>query len=285
MNMKKYLSIFLSISIIAVFTLTGYTSISAAQGEGKAKSPFLTIIEQTPTPTQTVAPTDTSTPTPTQTVAPTDTSTLTPTPSTNPDPTPSYVPTEGPTPIPTIGAITVSNNAQLTAALSNPAVTFITFTAGTYSGFTINKPVVIDGHWADISSGIIINSSNVEINNLDVTASTSLVSNPEGEAGYMHGYSIAPNLTEIMIYQGSITGASNSNTKGIYFQIAGTINGDFTDANSNNGSASIADVKFANLSNGIVCNGADSLYVIGCTFSGNRIGIGNTEYTTFTDVL
>jgi hypothetical protein len=197
---------------------------------------------------------------------------------------------EGVTPTPTpVGEVIVTNDAELTAALGNETVSTINFAAGTYAGFTVAKPLVINGNGADISSGIIINSSNVTVNNLDVIASTSLTGNPASEAGNKHGYSIAPSLTGVTINGGSITNdgldtPANSKSKGIWFQVVGVVSDPIVEANTNNGSATITFVTFTNLRNGVVCNGTDALVVTDCVFSGCRVGIGSTEISTLTTV-
>ncbi|MFA6309214.1 MAG: hypothetical protein WC677_05665 [Clostridia bacterium] len=255
----------------------------------------------TPTPSFTVAPTPTSTvtPSPTETTSPTETpstsptETPTPTVTTSPTETPSPSPTETPsvtpTPTPPSGVVTVNNNAELAAALGSAAVTTINFNAGTYEGFIINYPVIINGNGENLSFGIIINASNVTVNNLDIIAASSLASNPAGEPDNKHGISIAPNLTGIVINGGSIScdgldDPINKLAKAIFFQPGAPVAEPLTDEMSNNGSATINNVTFTNVRNGVVCNGADSLIITNCTFSGMRVGIGSTEFTTLTTV-
>jgi hypothetical protein len=137
-----------------------------------------------------------------------------------------------------------------------------------------------------VSSGITITCSNVTVNNLAISASTSLVTVPAGELDHMHGIRINPNLTGITISGGSITGATNTNTKGVYCQLFGTepLPAPLTEANNNGSEVTITGMAFNSLRNGVVCNGLDSLTVTGSTFSGCRVGIGSTEYTTLTNI-
>ncbi len=205
----------------------------------------------------------------------------------SPSPVVTPTPTATPTATPLSGSVNVTNDAELTAALASSAVTDINLSGGPYAGFTISNPVIINGAGADITSGITINASNVTINNLDVTASTSLVSVPEGDMEMLHGYSIAVNLTGVTISGGSITGPDNTTTKGIYFLYNATVlveNQVITAAESNNSVVTVTNVNFTGLRNGLVCNGAASLTVTGCTFSGCRVGIGSTEFTTLTNI-
>jgi hypothetical protein len=215
------------------------------------------------------------------------TPTTTETPSITPSPDP-VSPTA--TPTPATGDVSVSNDVDLANALASASVTSITLGAGTYAGFTINNPVVINGGGATVSSGITINANSVTVNNLNVIASTSLTNNPGGENENRHGYSIAPSLTGTVINGGSVTSSGldspiNAKAKAIWFQVVGVVpdTGALAE-NSNNGSATITNVTFPNVRNGVVCNGADSLVITGCTFTGNRVGIGSTEFTTMTTV-
>jgi Abnormal spindle-like microcephaly-assoc'd, ASPM-SPD-2-Hydin/Kelch motif len=84
------------------------TLLGVAFGTGPTPTPTVAPTETpTPTPTPTAAPTETPTPTPTPTAAPTETPTPTPTPTAaptetpTPTPTPTAAPTETPTPTPT----------------------------------------------------------------------------------------------------------------------------------------------------------------------------------------
>ena len=86
----------------------------------------------------------------------------------------------------------------------NPYNTNIVLNATvTYSGFTINYPTTITGNGANISSGIKINNNNVMVNNVNVTASSSLTSIPEGDAAMKHAYLIVSNKSGITITGGS----------------------------------------------------------------------------------
>ncbi len=236
--MKKILPILLSFAIISTFTITGYTSTSAEISSNFLKSSILT----TEAPTSTPVVTDTPTPVPSSS--------------------------------PLSGSVTVNNDAELANVLAWPSVTEITFAAGMYAGFTINHPVIINGGGADVTSGITINASNVTINNLDVTSSSSLTSVPSGEADYYHAYLIGRNLSGITISGGTVNGVLNTNTKGIYFQTSAGINDSGT-------AATLSGIAFNNLRNGVVCGGS-TLTITNNTFSSNRVGIGSTEDTTFT---
>ncbi len=196
-------------------------------------------------------------------------------------PSESPYPTYGATPSPTpTGTAYVTNDEELALAQSNESIGTIELDASfTYKGFSINRSVIIKGNGANVKSGININVSNVTIDNLDITASTSLVSNPIGDADHRHGYRIAPGRKGIVIKNGSITGgAANkySSTKGIYC------------IPSTETEITIDNVDFSNLRNGIICGGtaADKINygakitIINNTFTDVAYAIGTTENAT-----
>ncbi|MFA6309540.1 MAG: hypothetical protein WC677_07375 [Clostridia bacterium] len=208
----------------------------------------------------------TNTPTPTTTPSPSGEPTPTPTPS--PTATPSNTPAPTPTPI-----VTVHNNAELAAALADSTKTTIIFAAGSYTGFTINYPVTIQGNSADITSGITVNASNVSIDNLDVSTGNTAVS-----PNFNIGYKLNAGKTGISITNGSIDGVSGSPRycKGIVAMGAGV-------------ESYVYHVDFnTNLRNGFVC-GDGSTYgstvsLLTNTFTGVDYSVGSTELSTLSTV-
>ncbi|MFA6309154.1 MAG: Ig-like domain-containing protein [Clostridia bacterium] len=193
-------------------------------------------------------------------------------------------PTNGATPSPTpTGIASADNNLEITAALNDANVGTIVLDAdSSYTGFTISRTIIIQGNGANFLSGIQINSSNVTIDNINVTASTSLVTNPMGEADLRHGYRIAPGRKGIVIKNGSVTGGTDSTvTKGIFC------------VPSSASEITIEDVAFSELRNGIVCggklaNGIDfagaSLTLRNSSFTNVAYAIGSTENTTIVEL-
>jgi hypothetical protein len=192
-------------------------------------------------------------------------------------------PTNGATPSPTpTGIAMADNNLEITAALNDADIGTIVLDAdSSYKGFTISRAIIIRGNGADFISGIQINSSNVTIDNINVTASTSLVTNPMGEADLRHGYRIAPGRKGIVIKNGSITGGTNTTgTKGIFC------------VPSTETEITIENVAFSELRNGIVCGGklANGIDFAGAlltlrnsAFTNVAYAIGSTENTTIVE--
>ncbi len=201
----------------------------------------------------------------------------TPTPTPTPTPTVTVTPTPTATPTTAVGDVTVATNSDLTNALASDTVTSITLADGTYAGFTVNYPVIINGGaGVNLTSGIHITTSNVTVNNLNITASSSIATKPAGESDYYHAIVIDANLSDVTVNGGTITGVSNNNTKGVFIQPNGT-EPTYTDSLT---SATVTGVTFNNIRNGIVCNGTTLLTITNNTFSGNRVGIGSTENST-----
>lgn len=184
------------------------------------------------------------------------------------------------TPVPTLptralGGVNVTNDSELTAALNNKLVGTINMAAGTYAGFTINNPVIINGNGADVTSTIIVNSGNVTVNNLDV-----MMQNSTTYAKY--GYVVNGGLLGVNISGGSIAG----NTTG---GIGTTMTVGVQIAQSASTQLTINGVAFSMLRKGMYVNDGAGL---GCqlTLTSNTfasdvyLAICGTENTTLVSV-
>jgi methionine-rich copper-binding protein CopC len=215
-------------------------------------------------------PTPTKTPTATPTMTPTSTTTATPTKTPSPTLTATPVPTAAPTPA--AGSVLVHNQGELAAALEDTSIGTIEFdAAGTFSGFIIINPVFIIGNGAAVSSEIVINESNVSIDNLNVTCG-----NTAGTEMFNVCYSITNNKTGIVIKNGSINGTLNKiKSKGII--CPPTVATDI----------SLENIDFADLRNGMTCGDAISAGVVlslkNCTFTNVDYAVGWTEGATLAD--
>jgi len=167
----------------------------------------------------------------------------------------------------------VSNDAQLFDALENENVKTIIFDPSqSYNGFFITRPVSIVGNGASIiTQGVIIDSSDVEIDNLNIKLSS--IMDGDFTSAYTFGYS----SSGIKIKNGSIDGSANKSwIQGVNCSGAAS-------------DISIDNVDFINLKYGIVGNyGVDNsesvLSLTNCEFTNVDFGIERTEGFTIKEM-
>ncbi|MFA6309153.1 MAG: hypothetical protein WC677_05355, partial [Clostridia bacterium] len=268
---KNYLKIShtysLSYSATYVISIPGY-ALKDKAGNYIKKAISIKFKTKAKPPVHTPTPTVTPSPSPTDT--PTATTTATPTKTPSPTPTATPVPTSAPTPA--AGSVLVHNQDELAAALEDTSIGTIEFDAAeTYRGFIIINPVFIIGNGAAVSSEIVINESNVSIDNLNVTCG-----NTAGTEMFNVCYNITNNKTGIVIKNGSVKGTLNKiKSKGII--CPPTVATDI----------SLEDIEFADLRNGITCGDAIQAGVIlslnNCTFTNVDYAVGWTEGATLAD--
>jgi methionine-rich copper-binding protein CopC len=165
-------------------------------------------------------------------------------------PTPTPSPTVAPTPA--AASVTVNNDSELSAALNNNSIGKITFAAGPYSGFSVNRPVSLTGNGVSVTSSITVNSSNVTIDNFNINLGKS----------YEHGININAGSKNTKIKNGSINGPVKiMMTRGIVI------------APSRSTDVTVTDVDFSNLYTSIVTSHGGNE---GCKFS----AIDNTFFST-----